>query len=378
MRIALVGPADVRGLLGEGHEDAPAGLGGTPVVELARALLGRGHDVTLVSASPGLKTPWERTRGRLDVRVAPFRLRARDRAADLFRMEVRSMAALMPGPLDVDVAHAHWTYEFALAALRVHPGAVITAHDSPFTILRHQPHPYRMARLAMAAGVRSRTRSLTAVSPYLARQWRRQMLFRGAIAVVPNIAPVLARTHSAAATPTLITVGDASRRKNIWTLLAAFSRIRHALPDATLHVVGPGLGRNDAHGFGEQPGVTFHGVLGRSELGALLATSWLMVHPALEECQPMVLLEAMALGLPVVAGEASGGVPWTLGEGAAGRLVDVRDPAAIAAAALELIADPSGSAELGRRGEALIRQRFSPDVVASAYEHVYDKAGARA
>lgn len=84
----------------------------------------------------------------------------------------------------------------------------------------------------------------------------------------------------------------------------------------------------------------------------------------------MALLEALALGVPVIAGEDSGGTRWTLDEGRAGLLVDITDPAAVADAMKEL-ASPDEREKWAQRGLDLARGRFHIRHVADAYERIY-------
>jgi glycosyltransferase involved in cell wall biosynthesis len=68
------------------------------------------------------------------------------------------------------------------------------------------------------------------------------------------------------------------------------------------------------------------GFVSPRELKGKLSKMSILLHPALEESFGMAVAEAMALGLPVVAGVEAGGLPWLLDEGKAGFLTDVRDP----------------------------------------------------
>ena len=66
----------------------------------------------------------------------------------------------------------------------------------------------------------------------------------------------------------------------------------------------------------------------------------------------------MACGLPVVA-NAAGSLPEVVGsDGQAGRLVPARDPAALAAAIAELLADPAGLTQMGQAARARIQNVF--------------------
>ena len=352
-----------------------SGLGGVPVNLLARALASRGWQVTVVSTSPHVAEPWRHREAGIEVVLVPMRIRARERARDLFKLERRALTdeIRLRRP---DIVHAHWTYEFALAALASGLPTLVTAHDAPVTILRHFRDPYRVARLAMALWVRARHPPLTAVSPYLAERWRREMGWRGDIAVIPNITPFGPHEGVPVSTPGLrvATVADSSPHKNVTTVLEAWPIVLRALPHAELHLVGPGLGPADDmamwadhHSLLRQ--VVWHGEMGRADVKALIGSATALLHPSLEESQGMVLLEAMALGVAVVGGEASGGVPWTMGD--AGVLTDVRSAAAIAATVVDLLGDPQRCRNLGDMGKSRTADVFSIEAVASAYEKQY-------
>jgi glycosyltransferase involved in cell wall biosynthesis len=106
-----------------------------------------------------------------------------------------------------------------------------------------------------------------------------------------------------------------------------------------------------------------------------MAGSDLLLHPSLEESFGMVAAEALAAGIPVVGGQRSGALPWVVGQ--AGRLVDVTDPQALAAAMLELLGDPALAARLGQEGRRGVLGRFGAQAVAAAYEDLYRQVLAR-
>jgi glycosyltransferase involved in cell wall biosynthesis len=168
----------------------------------------------------------------------------------------------------------------------------------------------------------------------------------------------------------LVGVADDSALKNVASLVAAFNRLRQTHAGISLELVGRGLGPADplARSLGEHArGIAFHGVVGRQRLATVLRRATVFVHPSLEESFGMVLLEAMVAGLPIVAGARSGAVPWTLGHGKAGVLVDVTRPGAIADAVAGLLADPDAAQELVTRGYARLERCFSPAAVADGY-----------
>lgn len=386
--VLLVGPASPRDLAGlftgtdRRRAEELAGYRGIPVSELAKAHLAAGCDsVEVVTTATEIDSVTSFEGERLRLTVVPMRERARQRALDGFREERRRLAPVIHES-GGEVVHAHWTYEFALAALGSGRPTVVTAHDAPLTVLRHMRDGYRAARTLMAYAVRARLGTLTAVSPYLAEQWRRQMGVRAQITIVPNSAPLLPVTRAPRdfeRPPHLVDVADPGPCKNLRSLIRGFRIVRQRHAEAKLTLVGPGLGAGapfalEAAREGPCEGVRFAGRVEREELAEILAEADIFVHPSLEECCSMAVLEAMRAGLPVIAGERSGGTPWMLGEGTAGVLTDVRNPSAIAESVERLIADPDQAARLREAAMEQVASRFSPEVVSAAYMDTYARA----
>ena len=120
-------------------------------------------------------------------------------------------------------------------------------------------------------------------------------------------------------------------------------------------------------------GVEFVGEHPHAEVVARVAREVdVLVHPSLLEANCLVLLEAMTLGVPIIAGKATGGTPWTLDEGRAGILVDVKDSSAVADAMERLASSADERETWGQRGLALAKRRYHIRQVADAYERVYD------
>lgn len=388
-RVTLVGPASPRDLApflsGADRERALAhhGYRGVPVSELAGALVNSGLLVEIVTMSAEVDNSVNYQGDRLAVTVVPMRARARHRALDFFAEERRQLERALRSA-DGEVVHAHWTYEFAWAALCGDRPVVVTAHDAPLTIALRFRDAYRMLRTALAYRVRPMIGDLTAVSPYLAMQWRRQMAYRAPIAVVPNVAPRPSAPSDAvkSATPVILEISDSSRLKNVGTLVRAHAVLLERGVSAELQIVGPGLGEDDelaqrlrSEGLGE--GVAFCGSIDRDEVGARLAAASVFAHSSYEECCPMSVLEALAAGVPVVAGRTSGGTPWVLGEGKWGHLADVSAPGPLADAIERLLTDGTLATELAERGREAAERLFSGEAVVAGYRAVYERVLAR-
>ncbi|HMI92338.1 MAG TPA: glycosyltransferase family 4 protein, partial [Polyangiales bacterium] len=109
----------------------------------------------------------------------------------------------------------------------------------------------------------------------------------------------------------------------------------------------------------EEPGVRVHRGMqpGSPELLALYAGADLFVLPTRGDCFSIASIEAMAMGLPVVV-TAVGGIPEIVEEGQSGHLIAPNDPRALLAALAPLLADGQRRNAFGRRGRALVEERF--------------------
>lgn len=381
MRIALAGPVTVAQLapwLDPGEGLPPHRQGGTAVTLLARELLRRGCEIVVASLDPGVARAVVLSGPRLTVHVLP--LRARHRARDAYREERRDLEGVLRRTAP-DLVHAHWSYEYALAALASRLPTLVTVHDWAPTILRMMPDPYRAVRLGMNVRALAGARYLTAPSPYLAgrlRRWRRPVT-----GVVPHgledgdFDGTERRANRRGAV--LVAVNDGfTPWKNVPALLRAFALVRGEDRAVRLVLVGQdhepgGPAHRWARDRGMDEGVEFLGPLPHGEVLSRLRATDVLVHPSREESFGLVVLEALAQGLPVVAGAASGAVPWLLDGGRAGELTDVNSPRSLAGAIEGLLADPARAAEVGRAGYERAWGNFRIAQVADRYLDVYDQ-----
>lgn len=271
--------------------------------------------------------------------------------------------------------NAHWSYEFAWAALDSQRPTLVTVRDHAWAILRYSPDAYRVMRLLMNAIVLRRARCLTANSAYLRERLPQRL--QSSTVVIPNFyveSEWSAWQRPVAKTRTILTVANGfARRKNVHAALRAFALVRLRHPDMEYRLIGDDMGPGEtaarfAEAEGLHAGVTFVGRQPYERTIEEIRRAMILLHPALEESFGMTILEAMVVGTTVVAGQNSGNVPFLLGSGAAGFVCDVRDPPAIAGAVQGALADPEDMGRRVSRARAIASEQYSDTVALERYE----------
>lgn len=157
-------------------------------------------------------------------------------------------------------------------------------------------------------------------------------------------------------------IGRLHEQKAWHVLASAALAVRERHPRARVVVVGEGPLRG---ALSLLPGLELLGP--HPDAAALVGAFDVLAVPSRYEAFGYVALEAMQAGVPVVASDV-GGLPGLIGD--AGVLVPPGDPAALAGALSDLLADPTRRAELGRRGRERARL-FTPEATAAATQAVY-------
>ncbi|HEX4817857.1 MAG TPA: glycosyltransferase family 4 protein [Nonomuraea sp.] len=174
--------------------------------------------------------------------------------------------------------------------------------------------------------------------------------------------------------PVVACVSRLVPRKGQDRLILAWPRVLRAVPDAVLLLVGGGpygrrlerlaAGRESIRFTGTVPAAGLPGYYAAADVFAMpCRTRWKGVDV---EGLGIVFLEASATGLPVVAG-ASGGAPDAVRQGETGLVVDGEDPAEIAQAIVELLADPAKARKLGANGRDWIAAEWAWERVAARF-----------
>jgi glycosyltransferase involved in cell wall biosynthesis len=166
------------------------------------------------------------------------------------------------------------------------------------------------------------------------------------------------------------------RKKGIGTLLAALAKLPHEI---TLKIIDgripdDGLVMRLIRRYRLDQRVVLHRqMLELPELVAQYSTARAAVVPSFFEGFGFPASEAMACGLPVIA-NAAGALPEVVGtDGSAGRLVPPRDPAALAAAIQDVLADPGRAEAMGRAARARVERVFQWRDAAAGLVQVFEE-----
>lgn len=110
----------------------------------------------------------------------------------------------------------------------------------------------------------------------------------------------------------------------------------------------------------------------RQDVPDLISAMDVLAHPSRSEAFPQVVVEALAIGKPVVTCRV-GGVPEIVKDGETGLLVGPDDPAAFATALRELMRRPEQAKAMAERGRVDVVSRFSITQMCRAYESCYEE-----
>lgn len=355
MKVALVSPYAL---------DVPGGVQ-AHVVALASALRTAGHHAEVVAPGAGDHHRVGSARGvRFNGSVAPIAL-----SPAAARRTRAALARIAP-----DVVHVHEPLVPAVGP------AAVTCEVAPtvgtFHAWSDRDRLYRAAR-PLARRVTDRLAGWLAVSPAAAAHHGGALgVDPGAFALVPNGVDV-ARFADAEPLeelvdperPAVLFVGRLERRKGLEPLVRAFTRLKGDRPEVRLLVVGDGPERRRCEELLPprlRADVTFLGRVDHDVLPRCYASADVYASPALGgESFGIVLLEAMAAGVPLVASDIPG-YRSVARDGEQGRLVPPDDPGALADALGALLDNAALRAAMGRAGRRTAQAYDWPEIAAQA------------
>lgn len=187
-----------------------------------------------------------------------------------------------------------------------------------------------------------------------------------------------AATSRSAGGVLLLFVGRLVEHKNLPRLLMAFAQLLKHRPDARLLLAGGGPLEQVLQQQIQELALGDRACLlgERDDVPTLMAAADIVVLPSLREGLSNVILEAMALGRPVISTRA-GGTPEIIEHDINGLLVEPTDVAALAQAMQKLADDPGLRARIGQAGQRRVSEHYSPDAMVNAMSKEYERVHQR-
>jgi glycosyltransferase involved in cell wall biosynthesis len=273
--------------------------------------------------------------------------------------------------------HTHFAYYAAdvagMAASLAGRPFTVTAHANDIWQVNNAPHLER--RLSLARGVITPT------------EYNAAHLRRVVPSVPVHVVPYGVGAAEAAPAPAdgpLLCVARLVPKKGIDTLIDAVSLLAPAHPRLRLELVGEGYLDHElralAGRLGVEGRVDFRGpqppeVVGRAfERCSVFALACRIAPDGDRDGLPVVLLEALARGLPVVTTDVVG-IPEWIDDRRTGLVVPPERPDALAQAIAELLADRALAGRLGEAGRRLARERLSREAATAAMRRLFGQGG---
>lgn len=358
-------------------------LGGSGVVatELGKKMADRGHEMHFISS------------GR------PFRLMKEYPHIHYHEVKIEGYAVFQYPPFDIalanqiaqvieeeqlDLLHVHYAVPHAISAslgrdmAQSDIGIITTLHGTDVTILGYDPG----LRNTVRYGINKSDRT-TAVSDFLVKETMELIRPDRPITRIYNfideqryqpVDPGLLKQELGIRQEekVLIHISNFRKVKRIPDIILSFQKVVEQMPDVKLLLVGEGPEQQNMEKLVHEMNLDNHVIFTgkRDDLPELLAISDVMFHMSEKEAFGLVLLEALACGVPSVATNI-GGIPEVIEDGVNGFLVPLGDCDTAAAKAIELLTDDQLLDTFKSHALAVAKEKFNTETIVSEYESLY-------
>lgn len=393
MKIGIVAPCnpyELKEFLFDGQDVPNINKGASAVNTLVKEFLRKGHSVKVFTSYDGTEAQKALVGQHVEIfmchrkKPLPFttfvyRLYMVPRIAKMIKKEVAGL----------DVLHAHWTYEYAMAAkmfVKKLPVFCTVRDWCPYIQtmqINFKSRLYwKVSRLVFECVMADKHIRFIANSHYTYNSIVDKYP-RKDVKIIPNSIErsyILDKEKQHIGTSTFIAISQAidDKRKNYDRLLLAFKSFHNKYPDSILRLVGAGFVSDNQYVLkwkesGLLSGVELYGFVNHDKLMELIDASSCLIHPSLEETFGNILLEGMARCKPCIGGLKSGAVPMVLGNGKYGILCDVQNIGSIICA-MEKSRDENFTTELVLRATCHLKETYASDIVANSHIALYQKS----
>ena len=328
IKICILGPVLLQDLTKDKKKNnfnKNLGSMGAPFLSNISRLMSKNNnlDVSVVTLSPNLKGPIKVKKiDKMKVYFCPERAHhirfngwAVGKIFDLFNKEINYILEAI-NIIKPDIILANWPYEYAYAAHRSKIKYIVVNHDVPHKVFYYIPTLFRFVRFMMAKNILRKVKNIITPSLYLKNETQKysdasikvifnpisESFFKKKINIKKNnkIKKIL-----------MINNGF-NERKNIKKAIIAFTYLIKNKLSHKLYLYGSEMAKNEAcykWAIKEKidlKNIYFMGYIDNSKLANIFKKSDIFLSTSLEETFGVTYSEAMAAGLPIIAGNKSG------------------------------------------------------------------------
>jgi len=303
----------------------------------------------LQSTRAGIPSAWKKN---------PFTLIA------LFLFILRSFFFLLRNGHKYEIIHSQWTIS-ALVSMLYKPffkgKLLVTLHGSDVFLATKLPGVLWVTKKVLRS-----MSSIICVSEVLKAELLKWGIDGEKIRIIPNGVdlerfnlPLIERL------PNILYVGSLTKNKNVATLIKGFAKFEQEYPDFYLTIIGEGLELGNLKKLGNNLGidnkVKFLGSLSPDEVAKHMLSSSIFVLPSINEGFGVVLIEAMAAGLPCL-GTKSGAIPYILQENPE-ILFDPLDFVSLSKKMTNIINNKNVYTHLQLSGKRLVVEKYNWEII---------------
>lgn len=253
----------------------------------------------------------------------------------------------------VEIHDDHWIYFQPYLAV-----------DLPLRLFLQKYRKFKYTRII------NRVDGIIAHSNYVLDRISHPNKFLVTIGIDPSVfeTPSIAKPSS----KNILMVGRDYFRKGVYTALKALPIILKSVPDARLTVIGKEYPHSKlfAKILAKNLPVSYIDGVPRDQLSKYYNEASIFIHPAHIEAFGIVILEAMASGLPVVASNV-GGIPEIIDNNANGLLFERGDYKGLAERVIAILKDTEMASKLSKEGKRTVKNRFKVETTINHIEKAY-------